>query len=93
MHWLGYKDHHSVLSSDGHLGSAGVAGFTIWFYGVPQIEPRLENVRLSAKTDWLGQSEWRGMEHNHTDILSRGYFAVTQRPKPLPVLALCSSSL
>jgi hypothetical protein len=93
MHRLVYKHQHLVSSSDGHLGSKRVAGFITWFYGTPQIVPQLENVKMSANTAWMGQSEQSGMVHNCTDILSRGYFAVTQRPKPLPVLALGFSSL
>lgn len=47
-----------------------------------------ESVQMSANIDWLGQSEQSGIVHNFTDTLSRGYFAVTQRPKLLPVLTV-----
>lgn len=93
MHRLIYKSQHLVFSSDGHLDSKEVAGFIICFDGIPQIEPQLENVEMSANADWLGQSEQSGMVPNCTDILSRGCFAVTHGPKRLPVLALCFSSL
>lgn len=49
----------------------------------------LENCEDVCQHRLAGQSEQSGFAHNCPDILSRAYFAVTQRSKLLPVLTVC----